>query len=151
MRMLLFAAAVLAAAVSSGCGDVSRGRIHGKVTWNGKPLTGATVIFIAKDNKTHPVKLKTDGSYEVNGVAYGPIKVSIQQDLPSVASKSEPRASSQAKGVADEKAGKAPPSSPIAEKSDYGPRLAASYTDAEKSGLTFEMKEPDQEWSVDLK
>src|SRR5262249_39534525 len=136
MRMMLCAVVVLTAAISSGCGDVPRGRIHGKITWNGKPLNHATVIFIAKDNKTHPVKLKTDGSYEANGVAYGPVKVSIQQDLPEVASKAEPRASSQRKNVVDEKAGRAPPEPPVSEKQDSGPRLATNCIDTDKSELT---------------
>ena len=112
MRVMLFVAAVLAATALSGCGDMPRGRLHGTVTWQGKPLTGATVIFLAKDNKTHLAKLKPDGSYEVSGVALGPIKVSVQQDLPAVAAKADPRLTSQAKGVVDEKAGKAPTAPP---------------------------------------
>jgi hypothetical protein len=153
MRLTLFAAAVLAAVALSGCGDVPRGRIHGTVRYQGKPLTGATVIFLAGDNKTHVAKLKPDGTYDVSGVALGAIKVSVQQDQPAVASKAEPRVSAssgQEKGVADEKAGRAP-STPVVEKVDRGVRFPAHYSDAEKSGLTFELKDPDQEWSVDLK
>lgn len=150
MRILKFAAALVAAVALAGCGDVPRGRIHGTVTYQGKPLTDATVIFIAKDNQTHLADLKADGSYEVTGVAYGPVKVSVQQAQARVASKADPTAGGAAKsGVVDEKAGKAPPPPPQPKVS--GPRLPALYTDPDKSGLTFELKEPDREWSADLK
>jgi hypothetical protein len=157
MRLTLFAATVLAAVALTGCGDVPRGRLHGTVKYQGKPLTGATVIFLAGDNKTHLAKLKPDGTYDVSGVALGTIKVSIQQDLPEVASKADPRSAasrSQSKSdVTDEKAAKAPaaPPPPAPEKTDWKHRLPVQYADAEKSGLTFELKESDQDWSVDLK
>ncbi|OWK41739.1 hypothetical protein [Fimbriiglobus ruber] len=83
MRFCLLAAAVFAAALS-GCGDVPRSRVHGTVKFQGKPLTGATVIFIASDNKTYLTELKEDGSFAAAGVARGPVKVSIQQALPHV-------------------------------------------------------------------
>ena len=153
MRLTMLAAAVLAAVALSGCGDVPRGRLHGTVKYQGKPLTGATVIFLAKDNKTHVARLKSDGTYDVSGVALGPIKVSVQADLPAVSPKAESfgsAVSSQGKGVSDEKAGKAPVP-PITEKAAGGARLPTHYADADKSGLSFELKDADQEWSVDLK
>lgn len=152
MRFVLVAAAVAAAVVLTGCsGDVPRGRVHGTIKLNGKPLTGATVIFLAKDNKTHVLALKPDGSYEVTGVALGPVKVSVQVDAPRSAVKGEfDPPSSAAKGVTDEKAGKAPPSAEPKAKAD-GVRIPAQYADADKSGLSFELKGADQEWSVDLK
>jgi len=154
MRLMMFAAAILAAGALTGCGDLPRGRLHGTVKFRGKPLDHATVIFLAKDNKTHLAKLKPDGTFDVTGVALGPVKVSIQTDLPAVNAKGAPGAytpSSQAKGVTDEKAAKAPPSPPRAEKLDSGPNLPAQYADPEKSGLSFELNSADQEWSVDLK
>ena len=154
MRSFMFTAAALVAVALAGCSDVPRGRLHGTVTFQGKPLTATTVIFLASDNKTHPVKLKSDGTYEVNGVALGAIKVSVQQDLPTVAAKAEaPRSGTwgQAKGnVVDEKAGKAPPAPRTNEKGS-GRQLPASYASAEKSGLSFELTGADQDWSVDLK
>jgi hypothetical protein len=154
MRLTMFAAAVLAAVALSGCGDVPRGRLHGTVKYQGKPLTGATVIFLARDNKTHVARLKSDGTYDVTGVAIGTIKVSVQQDLPAVTPKAESfgsAVSSQAKGVSDEKAGKAPAPPPVAEKGAGGLRFPAHYNDPDKSGLSFELKDADQEWSIDLK
>lgn len=152
MRIALFAAAVAAAVVFPGCGgDVPRGRVHGTLKFQGKPLTGATVVFLASDNKTHVVDVKADGSYEVSGVARGPVKVSVQPAAPRSAVKGEfdRPLSSQAKGVDDEKAGKEPVAPPAPKAG--APAVGAQYADADKSGLTFELKEADQEWSVDLK
>ena len=146
MRLTMFAAAVLAAVALSGCGDVPRGRVHGTVQYQGKPLTGATVIFLASDNKTHPVKLKADGTYDVSGVALGPIKVSVQM---VISPRSPPKSEiarlrfvpGQAKGnVVDEKASHAPAPPPrMTEKADRGSRLSAQYADADRSGLSFEL------------
>lgn len=148
MRIVSLAAALAAAAVLTGCGEVPRGRVHGTVTYQGKPIPEATVIFIAKDNQTHLVDLGADGSYEVSGVALGPVKVSVQQAPPRVASKADPTRPGSKAAVADEKAGKELPATPP--KLSLS-RLPADYADAEKSGLKFDLTAPDQEWSVDLK
>lgn len=154
MRRMMLAATVLVAVASTGCGDVPRGRLHGTVKLRGKPLSHATVIFLAKDNKTHLAKLKPDGTFDVSGVALGPVKVSIQADLPAVNAKGPPGTrtpSSQAKGVTDEKASKAATTPPRTEKLEPGVNLPSQYTDPEQSGLAFELNSADQEWSVDLK
>lgn len=149
MRYSLFTAAVVAAVALSGCGDVPRSSIHGTVKFQGKPLTDATVIFIASDNKTHPVNLKADGSFQVSGVAQGSVKTSIQQALPRVAARPDPTFSGASKGgVVDEKASASRRGPPPSKNS--GPRLPEKYADSERSGLGFDLKQPDQEWSVDL-
>jgi hypothetical protein len=120
------------------------------VKFQGKPLTDATIVFIASDNRTHLANLKADGSFEVSGVAQGLVKVSIQQSLPKVAPRPDPTSGGGSKaGVVDEKARATRPAPPAAR--DNGPRMPELYTDPEKSGLTLELKELDQEWSVDLK
>jgi hypothetical protein len=150
MCFRLFAVVVLATSAISGCNDVPRSRIHGVVKFQGKPLTNASIIFIASDNKTYLTSLKEDGSFELSGVAQGLVKVSIQQSLPKVAPRPDPTSSAGSKaGVVDEKARATRPPAPAAK--DNGPRLPELYTDPEKSGLSFELKELDQEWSVDLK
>ncbi|MCE9567103.1 MAG: hypothetical protein K8U57_34300 [Planctomycetes bacterium] len=148
MRTLILALASLYVALP-GCADVPRGRITGTVKHQGKPLTDATVIFLASDNQTHPVDLKADGSFEVACVAFGQVKVSVQQGLPPVSPKGPPTGGSSKLGVVDEKAAKAPVSPGHVKAT--GPRLAANYANAEQSGLTFEMHQSNQEWSVDLR
>lgn len=155
MRFVLLAAAVAVAVVLAGCGsgEVPRGRVHGTIKYGGKPLTGVTMILIAKDNKTHTVDLKSDGTYEVSGVALGPVKVSLQAVAARIAVKGQfdpPPASSAAKGVTDEKAGKSQVPTG-AKAATEGGSLPEHYSNPEKSGLAFELKDADQEWSVDLK
>jgi hypothetical protein len=150
MRIALFAATAVAAIALAGCGkDVPRGRVHGTIKYQGKPLTDATLILIASDNQTHSAHLTKDGTFEVTGVAYGQVKVSVQPLLPRSFVKADPVPGKAAanKNVVDEKASFTAPEQPKTGSA----RLPAHYTDAEKSGLSFELKEPDQEWSVDLK
>lgn len=151
MRAIIQTAAVgVAIVLIIGCeSNEPRGRVHGTVKYQGKPFPG-TVIFLAKDNKTHTAELKADGSYEVSGVALGPVKVSIQQPSPRYAAKGEFDVPGRAKGVVDEKAGKSaaqydPQPAPL------GTRIPSQYADANRSGLDFDLQSKDQEWSVDLK
>lgn len=152
MRALILAVGTAAAVVLAGCGgDGPRGTVHGTVKFQGKPLTGATVIFLASDNKTHVLNLSPDGAYTVTGVAYGPVKVSVQSEKERYAVKGQfDGPSSEAKGVKDEKAGVKSSSAPEP-KAKAGPAIPAQYADASTSGLSFELKQADQEWSVDLK
>ncbi|MBY0458293.1 MAG: hypothetical protein K2V38_13210, partial [Gemmataceae bacterium] len=79
MRAIFLTALTAVAGVLCGCGgDVPRGTVHGTIKLQGKPLTGAPVIFLASDNQTHTVEVKEDGTYTVPGVAYGRVRVSIQ-------------------------------------------------------------------------
>ena len=152
MRAIILAAAATAAVVAAGgCGaEVPRGRIHGTITHQGKAFPG-TVIFLAKDNKTHTAELKADGSFAVDGVALGPIKVSIQQPAPRYAVKGEFDVPGRnTKGVTDEKAGKSA-AQYDPQPMPSGPRIPAQYADSNNSGLGFELTSADQAWSVDLK
>lgn len=158
MRGLIVAAATCAAVVLtglSGCGggDVPRGRVHGKITVQGKPVPGLAVVFLGSDNRTQSVSTKADGTYEAQGVAQGPVKVSVQAPVERSAVKGEfdpPRVpSSSAKGVKDEKAGKS--LAETAPKAAPGAFVAPKYANPDQSGLTFELTGPDQEWSADLK
>lgn len=157
MRGLIVTAATCAAVVLvglSGCGgDAPRGKLHGKITVQGKGVAGLAVVFVASDNRTHPVSTKADGTYEVAGVALGTVKVSVQAPVERSAVKGEfdpPRVpTSSAKGVKDEKAGKS--LAETAPKAAPGPAVAPKYTNPDRSGLTFELTGPDQEWSADLK
>jgi hypothetical protein len=80
----------------------------------------------------------------------GPIKVSIQQPAPRYAIKGEFDGPSSTKGVTDEKAGKSAAQYDPQPKPS-GTRIPTLYAEADKSGLNFELKGADQEWSVDLK
>ncbi len=156
--MRAFCLGVVAAALVTGCGEVPRSRVSGKVTYQGKQLAGVTAIFLAADNSTYPVDLKADGTYEVAGVPRGAVKVSLQQAEGRPGAKSEVAPAARKGGVSAEEAKDnqkgasrmpEPTGNPVVPVA--GPRLPAVYADPDKSGLTFDLKEPDQQWSVDLK
>ncbi|MBX9625580.1 MAG: hypothetical protein K2X82_17370 [Gemmataceae bacterium] len=158
MRGVCAAGVLGLAALAVGCGDYPRARVHGKLTLAGRPLTGATVIFLGRDNMTYIADLHPDGSYAVDRVPEGPVRVSVQKPPPRPAPRPNPPAgwTGDAKGkIADPVDDRAKASrldvveAPPAKTS--GPQLPARYADPNQSGLGFEVKGPDHEWSVDLK
>lgn len=159
MRKLLVGAAAVLLLFCLGCG-VQRSRVYGTVRYNGRPLTGATVIFLAHDNQAYPVDVKTDGFYERSGVPRGPVRVAVQVAEPRPKPRPDPNPEDLGPKVGDnfaraaakaDDAGKlarlqeAPPAPPP------GPRIPPHYSDPNRSGLSFELKEPDQEYNIDLK
>src|SRR5436305_8941390 len=82
MRPLACAVGLLAALVALGCGERLRSRVYGTVTYQGKPLAGALVTFVAADNSTFNADTRPDGAYEVAGIPRGPVKVSVQVPPP---------------------------------------------------------------------
>jgi hypothetical protein len=147
MKTLMLTAVAVVLALS-GC-SAPKSRIHGKVTYQGKPAAGATVILLASDNRTYPADVRADGTYDLPAVPRGPIRVSIQAALPRVIPRPEPGkgrdAFAKAEASADDagKAARLPPPIP-------GIPIPAKYGDPDRSELSFELAEPDQERSFDL-
>ena len=139
----------LAAAVMlTGCGDLPRGSLHGTLTFKGEPLAGATVMFFGKDNQVYRADLTKEGTYTVSGVPLGPIRVAVQQFLPSVTPRPDPPPGGPKKpemGEARDAAWK-PPEVTAEEMT----RVPALYSDPGTSGLAFELSAADQEWSAEL-
>lgn len=141
---LLFAAALML----TGCGDLPRGSLHGAVTLKGEPLAGATVMFFGRDNQVYRADLTKEGTYTVSGVPLGPIRVAVQQFLPSVTPRPDPPPGGPRKpemGEARDAVWK-PPEITAEER----PRVPAVYGDPGTSGLELELAAADQEWSADL-
>ena len=67
---------LLLAVVLGGC-TRGTGNITGKITYQGKPLAGVTVIFYDEKNMTPQDKTKADGSYSIAKVAAGKAKIAI--------------------------------------------------------------------------
>ncbi len=133
-----------------GCGDGPRSRVHGKVTYLGNTVTGGTVIFLGKDNMTYVADIYPDGTYSVSGVPRGPVRVSVQQPPPRPGAKSENAPRLVPKVDPEGKNSKAVVTE-IPEPKTSGPRVPAVYADGNQSGLSFEVKDPDQEYNIDLK
>jgi hypothetical protein len=75
----------------------------------------------------------------------GQIKVAFQQALPQMPRKADPVLTG--KGASEKKDDLVPPSQPIMPKF----QLPAQYANPATSGISFELKQPVQEWSIDLK
>ncbi len=142
----------VAAVLLSGCGkgELPRSTVHGSIKYQGKPVSETTLIFVASDNMTYRAELDAEGKYRIEGVPQGLIKVSLQQATPRMPVRPTPTVS---KGKGDFPGEKKdvllpPPPSTAPELKFVLPK---SYTMPDQSGLSFELKEPNQDWSVDLK
>lgn len=154
MRRLVQVTLAVILLVMAGCGPMPRSRVHGTVRFNGQPLTNATLIFLASDNQAYPVRLKSDGSYELPAVPQGRIQVSIQADQPKVPPRPAPDAGKAGDDFATRSAAsddankqrnkKAPDTVPA------GTGLPAIFADPTTSGLSFDLTENDQEYSPNL-
>jgi hypothetical protein len=145
--------------IAAGC-SAPKSHVFGTVKYHGKPVAGATIVLMSPDNSTSQGRIRADGSYEIQSVSRGQIQVAIQADRPRpfAAARSNNRGEAiqahgkSAKGKQDpeEEAKMALFGSPRA--IDHGlAGFPAAYGDPNKSGLAFELKDPDQEYSVDLK
>jgi hypothetical protein len=153
MRQLFLLTIALVLPSLVGCG-YPHGRVHGTVRYQGKPLTNATIIFLAPDNQAYPVRLGPDGSYQVASLPQGHLLVSIQADEPRVAPRPAPRPGKGADPVAAaqeqaDDAGKQRHRPAVA--ANPAPTLPALYTDPKQSGLAVDLVGDDQEFSPDLK
>jgi hypothetical protein len=62
-----------------GCGSKT-GTISGKVTYQGKAVTGGSVNFLSEGSESimKTGGIQKDGSYSVSGVPVGPAKITVQ-------------------------------------------------------------------------
>jgi len=70
-----FAVAWLALAVA-GCGDRAVA-VRGKVTYQGKPLTGGSVTLVGPTGLVYSGAVQPDGTYAIEGVPAGSVKVGV--------------------------------------------------------------------------
>src|SRR5690348_7041174 len=109
-RLALLAPALLLA----GC--AGQGQVSGKVKYKGQPLPVGTITFYDGKNNAVSSAIAQDGSYSVEKVAAGPVKVSLVMPLPVYMM------------------GEKPPPGP------KPPTLPAKYQDQNKSGLDFKVE-----------
>lgn len=134
-----------------GCsGDVPRSTVTGTITYRGKPLRDAAVVFMASDNQTHALIIGTDGKYKVDGVARGKVRVVVQPEPESAASSRPEKAPTPRKGGADDAKDAARVVAPPAPALKSGPPLNPKYAAPETSGLSFDLKEPTQQYDLDI-
>jgi hypothetical protein len=79
----LFAVVLLAGAC--GCGGTAT--VTGKVRYQGRPVTYGSVIFLSADKTARSGVIGPDGSYTVEGVEPGDVKIGVISRDPSKARK----------------------------------------------------------------
>lgn len=149
----LFGLMCLAGAVAIlGCGP-PRSNVSGTVSYKGKALTAGTIILLASDNKSHQADIGSDGKYQARGVARGKVKVAVIVEGPRVPPRPDPVKSKDPVGGKEAKADDAKGMARLKEAvtSLPGSPIPAHYADADKSGLEFELTDPEQTYSPDLK
>jgi len=80
LRVPQLVAASLALA-AAGCGG-GVGNLSGKVTFNGKPVTSGTVQVFLTDGSTKTSDISNDGSYRINDVPAGTVKIGVSSPNP---------------------------------------------------------------------
>lgn len=140
------------ASLSMGCG--SRGTVSGKVYYRGKLLTTGTVTFVPQaggEVGARTARISADGSYRVDKVPVGPVKI-------AVISYSGPAATLPRSRVSDMRSAEPPKGAPP-EMKDILPRkqttadasVPQQYADPDKSGVTYTVKSGAQEFDIEIK
>ncbi len=136
-------------ACSLGCG-YSTARVHGTVKHKGELVTDATIMLLTIDNQVYRADLDGSGSYVIEGVPQGSVRVAIQQALPAVAPRPDPPAFQRDRKTTDSGEVITDDRPPRATSPPGTPRIPENLADAAKSGLSFELNKPDFEWSIDI-
>lgn len=66
---------------ASGCGK--QATISGKVTYQGRPVTYGSVIFLGGDGRAWSAAVARDGSYKIEGASPGMFKIGVISPDPS--------------------------------------------------------------------
>jgi hypothetical protein len=151
MRWWIIGVAGLTLVLASGCGQ-RYSRVHGKVTFQGKPVAGGSIFFLGEDNQSYSARIGADGSYTARSVPRGKVRVSVQVDTPRTLPRAQPDEKAADKLASE--AAKADDARQSEKKGATIPKPSLSlpprYSDPSKSGLEFDLKEPDQEYTIDL-
>ncbi len=63
-----------------GCGGAT---VSGKVTYQGRPVTSGSVIILGADRQARSGVIEADGSYAVEGVTPGEVKIGVVSHDPA--------------------------------------------------------------------
>ncbi|HTU94054.1 MAG TPA: hypothetical protein VMF69_28495 [Gemmataceae bacterium] len=139
-RFALVFTGVLAAAIC-GCGG-GTGTVEGKVTVDGKPAVGATVIFSGGENRSEMAVVRDDGTYQAPRVPVGPVKVALMPAM-MLGMGRGPLAAKGGKSDMEKVPKSAQPSSPP-------PAIPKRYTDVRTSDLTLTVKGGRNEFNIEM-
>ncbi len=153
MRRLTLGAVALFVLWSAGCG-VRSSRVHGTVSFQGKPLANGSIIFLS-NGRAYPARIGSDGSYSLPSLPHGHIEVAVQVEEPRTPPRPPPdlNKAQNNKAMAEMAADDAAKQKGRGAQSPAGPtlELPGKYTEPTTSGLSFELDSDEKEYSVDLR
>jgi hypothetical protein len=146
-RLLPFAPLVLLV-VLSGCGS-GTATVNGKVTYRGRPVTSGSVIVVNADGTAESGVIQPDGTYSVEGVKRGWVKVGVFSPDPAHARSILMADENRAKMASRKTTKKAPRTSKI-QAGGWFP-LPHNLGDPESSGLGCDVAESHVHYDLDMK
>jgi hypothetical protein len=138
--LLVLAAASLGAA---GCGEPV-GSVSGKVLYNGAAVKAGSVGFVDAQGKGYSSPIAEDGTYKIDKVPAGPVKVTVETSSILAAAKAPSYAP-----PADAKGSYTVPDAAKA-KANYV-KIPDKYEDAQKTDLTYTVTPGSQPHDIELK
>jgi hypothetical protein len=117
----------------AGCGR-STGTLMGKVSHQGKALSGGTLTLVSESGIKIQAAIKPDGSYRAANVPVGPLKIAVDPRGSALPPVLVPRVPEHLRAADD----------------GPGPSIPRSYRDAEKSGLSCQVSGGEQTHDIDL-
>lgn len=135
MTRFICPAVVLATLAFTGCGPPTAD-LTGKITYQGKPVVYGSVVVIDASGTTKSGTIQPDGSYRIDNVRVGSVKVAVSSPPPPgtpAVGKQDPRDTS-------DKPPEPPPPPAPPEVIKNWVQLPNKYGDPTQSGLTGEAK-----------
>lgn len=125
---------------TTGCGGQGKGTVSGKVAYQGKPLPSGFVTFVPEKGTPVHADIQSDGSYRIENVPIGPVKIGVQpksaqNTLQSFPMPRNPKDYGKLQAVMTKKETQIPP----------------QYADPNKSGLTYTVRQGQQQYDIALK
>jgi hypothetical protein len=126
--------------LATGCGGQAKGTVSGTVTYQGKPLPSGFVTFVVENGSPLHSDIHSDGSYRMDDVPVGPVKIGVQPKSGGDKLQSSPMPRNR-QDFAKVKAAVTESDTPIPPK----------YSDPTKSGLTYTVTKGSQQHDIELK
>ncbi|MFM7113438.1 MAG: hypothetical protein ACKO26_20045 [Planctomycetota bacterium] len=140
-KLLVFVGMLIC--MMSGCG--SYGSASGTVTYKGKKVTSGGVTLIASDNLPYSSLISSDGTFKIEKVPTGSVKIGVNSPNPS----SDFRQKARSASAASEALKSSPSATSNVPAKSWFP-LPDKYSDPLNSGLTDTIK-GDSTIMIDLK
>jgi hypothetical protein len=145
----LLALVCLPAAFLSGCGGPKLAKVSGKVTYNGKPVTGGKIMFYPESGRMAMGEIALDGTYSLttfkagDGALVGSHRIAIESTKVGPGSMETPKTfEEEMKGVA--------PGGKILVAGKVEWLVPEKYSRPETSGLTRTVEHRDNKIDLDL-